>query len=329
MTSARGRHAACAAAALLALVVTVAGGCRHDSSPPTEHPSGPTPESTAGANAQRLKLDAEQVRRAGVRSATPEPAEGAVEIAAFGRVLDPLPLVEALHVVAATRAAAAVASAEYERVTRLRREDQNASQRDLESAHAALEKANADLADAAARLQLGWGAAAESGKAIADDLVAGRVALVRIELPAGVHLTTPPATVTLAVTDDPADRRAARILGRAPNTDPLLQGESHLALLADDRPRPGAVLPATVLRDAAPVAGVALPTEAVVWVDGQPAVYVELGAGEFERRTVRLGPRRDDHVIVTAGVDASTPVVVAGAARLLSAQMLGAEPAAD
>ena len=89
------------------------------------------------------------------------------------------------------------------------------------------------------------------------------------------------------------------------------------------------MLSVTVHRVAAPVIGVAVPASAVVWVDALPAVYVEPTAGEFERRTVTLGPRHGERWIVTAGIAAGDPVVVAGAARLLSSEVLGGEPAAD
>jgi hypothetical protein len=308
---------------LLAVATASGSGCRQHPDA-EEQPAEATAEPHAG-NA----LGAEAAARAGVRTAIVAGAEGSAEIEAFGRVLDPLPLVEALHARAAAREAATVARAEYERVARLHREDQNASARDLEGARAALAKATADLADATARLSLGWGPLAEQGDALADDLVAARAALLRVDLPAGVRVTPPPAAVAVATGADPALRTSARVLGRAPTTDPLLQGEGYLALLVDDPPRPGAVVPVTVPRATAPVPGVAVPADAVVWVDARPVVYVEPTAGTYERRTVTLGPRLDERWLVTAGLTPGERVVVAGAARLLSSEVLGAEPAAD
>ena len=65
------------------------------------------------------------------------------------------------------------------------------------------------------------------------------------------------------------------------------------------------------------------------WVAALPAVYVEPADGAFERRTGTLGPRLGERWIVTAGLAAGDRVVSAGAARLLSAQVLGAAPAED
>jgi multidrug efflux pump subunit AcrA (membrane-fusion protein) len=44
---------------------------------------------------------------------------------------------------------------------------------------------------------------------------------------------------------------------------------------------------------------------------------------------VTLGPRTDDHWIVTAGLATDERVVIAGAARLLSAEVVGTAPHED
>jgi multidrug efflux pump subunit AcrA (membrane-fusion protein) len=58
-------------------------------------------------------------------------------------------------------------------------------------------------------------------------------------------------------------------------------------------------------------------------------VYAAPAAGAFERRDVALGPRLDDRWIVTTGLAPDERIVVAGAARLLSAEVVGGEAAAD
>ncbi|MEO6029783.1 MAG: hypothetical protein ABIR79_23185 [Candidatus Binatia bacterium] len=310
-------------AVLCAAAMTAsAGGCAHDPDafePEVSRADGATVDE---AQPGPVHLDADGVRRAGVKSAVVERAERRAEVEAFGRVLDPLPLVEALQARAAATAVATVAHAEYERVARLHRDDQNASTRDLEAARATLDKATADLRGASARLTLGWGAAGEAGDAVIDGLVAGRLALVRVDLPAGMPPTVPPTAVTIL-------GRAARVLGRAPTVDPLVQGDGWLALVDGDPPRPGAVLAVRVAREPEPTAGVAVPATALVWVDGHPTLYTEPAPGEFERRTLTLGARMADDWIVTAGVAPGERVVVAGAARLLSSQVMRAEPGAD
>jgi hypothetical protein len=283
---------------------------------------------TESDSGTRLKLGADAAARAGIRTA---PAEAAAEESvaeAFGRTLDPLPFVQDLHAAAAARATATVAHAEYERVARLNQNEQNASTRDLQNARAALDKATFDLADATARLTLAWGAAAEKGDALVDDLVAGRTGLVRIDLPAGTSVPALPETVEVVEVAQPSRTHVARVLGHAPAVDPLVQGEGWLALVTADPPRPGTALAAHPPRDTAR-AGVLVPASAVVWVDAKPAVYAEPSTGEFERHPVALGSRRDDGWLVTAGLAPGERVVVAGAARLVSSEAFRAEPPHD
>jgi len=315
------------AAVIVAVLVAIVAGCAPG--PATDDEAAREDAATAhDEDHAEVKLDAEAVARAGIRTATVEAAQGTPVVDATGRVLDPLPFLQDLHAAAAARATATLARAEYERVARLHRDDQNASTRDLQNARAALDKATLDLADATARLTLAWGAAGEQVGARADDLVAGRAALVRVDPPAGASVATVPDAITVAEVARPSRTHAARVVGRAPAIDPLIQGEGFFAIVADGPPLPGTALSALVPRAAA-ATGVAVPASAVVWVDAQPAVYVEASGGVFARRTIALGPRIDDRWIATAGVAAGERVVVAGAARLLSSEVLHAAPAED
>ena len=188
------------AAVLVAVLLASTAGCTRG--PATSGEGRPEGAATAhGEDHGEVKLDAEAAARAGIRTATVEAAQRTAVVDATGRVLDPLPLLQDLHAAAAARATATLARAEYERVERLHRDDQNASTRDLQNARAALDKATLDLADATARLTLAWGAAGAQVEARADDLVGGRAALVRVDLPAGASVTTVPDAITVAEVD--------------------------------------------------------------------------------------------------------------------------------
>jgi cobalt-zinc-cadmium efflux system membrane fusion protein len=69
----------------------------------------------------------------------------------------------------------------------------------------------------------------------------------------------------------------------------------------------------------------AVPTEAIVQLQGQTVVFRERAAGEFEPVSVKTGVAAGDHTILTAGVAAGDRVVVAGPyvlkARLLKSQI--------
>jgi hypothetical protein len=119
---------------------------------------------------------------------------------------------------------------------------------------------------------------------------------------------------------------AARVLGRAPTTDPLLQGESYLLLLEDDPPPPGTALVATMAAGDRARAGVTLPPEAIVWYDGAPFAFVAVRANVFERRALTLYAKRGDRWLVTVGVIPGERLVTGGAQQLLSAQLLTGRP---
>jgi hypothetical protein len=275
----------------------------------------------------RVTLAPEVVAAAGIATVRVERVTATPDVEAFGRVLDPLPLVEALHARAAARSAAAAAAAEYERVERLHRQDQNASTRDVETARVALDRARMDLADASARAALAWGSGLDAADALADDLVSGRAAIARIDLPAGEHVVSPPVTVNLAPITHPDQLVSARVLGPAPTTDPQLQGDAYLALVAEGRPAVGTALRAAVPRQAEPLTGVGVPRAAILWSEGHAIVYVEASPGVFERRAVTLVAPLAGGSLVSDGVAAGDRVVTSGAAQLLSSAVLGVQPA--
>jgi RND family efflux transporter MFP subunit len=67
--------------------------------------------------------------------------------------------------------------------------------------------------------------------------------------------------------------------------------------------------------------GLAVPSSAVLYESGLPAVYVSLGGETFARRPVRLGPRDGTFIEIVEGVKAGERVVSVGAyaVRLASA----------
>jgi len=271
-----------------------------------------------------VTLSPDAVTSSGIETVAVARVTAPAEIDAFGRVLDPLPLVDALHGRGAARSAAAAARAEHERVVRLHHDAENASTRDVENARAALDRADAELANATARVTLAWGVRF-ADDTVAGELVAGRAAVARIDLPAGEHVEQMPATITVAAIGRPERPLVARVLGAAPTTDATMQGDAYLVLIAAEPPPAGTALRATVARAGAALAGVAVPRPAIVWFAGRPAAYVERGPGRFERHELVLAVALPGAWLVTDGVAAGERVVTTGAAQLLSAETLAPE----
>jgi hypothetical protein len=259
--------------------------------------------------------------RAGLTIAAALAGRSAAEQRAFGRVLDPLPFLDAVNARAASHSGLALARSEYERVTRLHGRDLNASTREVEAARDVLRQATLAAAGAEARVRSTWGDAAgrEDLEAIAQALTRGSAAVARVDLPPG--RSGAGYSLAALATGDGAPPLAARLLGAAPATDPLLQGAAYLLLIERDPPAVGASLLATftaeLRRD-----GALVPAAAIVWRDGVPCVYVEVEPDVFERRAVPERLAAGDDWLVASGVAAGERVVASGAQQLLSAEIL-------
>ena len=70
-----------------------------------------------------------------------------------------------------------------------------------------------------------------------------------------------------------------------------------------------------------PVAGVAVPAEAILEEDGLAVVYVKVGGEAFQRRVVELGPSDGSWTIVAAGVASGEQVVTTGAYQVKLASL--------
>jgi len=306
------------AALLLAALGELACG-RTDSkatSAPDAVPAGPP----------LLTLPAEAVERAGIEVAAPAPGRREPELEAYGRVLDPAPIVAAIAEREAARAASDAAQRELARVTALAKGDQNASARDLEASRAASARASSDFAAADARLLGALGAAArdrEDLAALSRQLARREVALVRVDAPAGGDRPQPERGARLAAYLARQSELSARYLGPASDTDPALPGWSFLFLVSGEPPPAGSLVRAWLRTESATLSGVTVPASALVREASGTFVFVERAPGSFERRAVAAQALPDGSWFISSGLGAGERVVVTGAQQLLSAQQLG------
>jgi hypothetical protein len=269
-----------------------------------------------------INLDLGAQKLIGLHAAPLAAATQPPEVAAYGRVLDPAPLVAQLGDTAAARAALDTSRKEYLRQKDLYAQGQNTSAKALEAAQAAMEHDQITLTTARTQLVAAW------GKAVADetDLAAfvqslAQLAsvLVRLDLPAGETMTGTPIGARLVV---PGVRQpvAACFLGRAATTDPRVQGEGFL-FVATNAPAaltPGLAVTGFIQLPGAQAHGVVVPDAAIVRSSGQTWVYAQTGDTTFARREVVL-----DHPVVggwfvTNGVAPGERLVITGAQALLS-----------
>lgn len=322
------------------LVAAVTASCSDAAEAPASAPSAVSGERAAADGEVVLATAARE--SAGIELAPLEAARGGGELEAYGRVLDPVPLAEAVFARDLARSAEDAARREYERVKALHRQDENASTRELETARVSYRRARLDRAGAEARLVAAWGHEL-AGRTDLDEFVRRlgeqRIALARVDLPAlasgsggagsdaAVATELPTAArVTAAASERPPV--AAEIVGPTPTTDPALQGRGFFLLVESGPTRPGTALVARLAFAERVVAGVRIPRAAVLW-DGEGALaWVAKGDGRFERRRIVLHGPLDGDWLATGDLAPGEQVVVSGAALLLSLQATGG-PAAD
>ncbi len=274
-------------------------------------------------HAAGLHLTKEQQASAGLLVAKPQAMELKPEAKAFGRVLDAAPLAATLAEIQTVQSSLSATTKEFERLKSL---GENASPRALETAEAVMQRDQAALASAQARLLAGWGkrfAARADLAALTRSLLAQEAALVRVDLPAGEILPSEPRGIRLAPLTGDAPAREAELLGPAPTTDVQAQGQAFLALICDKAPPPGTALTAWLVTDGMAQRGFRLPRTAVVQYESGLFVFVQTGDTAFERKRIEAASSQREGVFVTNGLAADDPLVITGAQQLLSEELKG------
>src|ERR1051325_5041874 len=273
-----------------------------------------------------VHIDDETQGNMGLLVAVPEAAQVSPELKGYGRVLDAAPLAALMIELASAQAASAASSNELARVKTLM-DQGNASTRAWQTAEAAARRDQLAVQSAWDRLALSWGKAVADRKdlpAFVQSLASLNSILVRIDLPAGETLASPPVGARVATLSGLlAD---AQFLGPASNVDPLTQGRGFILLIKSDAARlfPGEAMTGYLKISGQPVAGVVIPRGAVIRTEGAGWIYVLDDSGEAYTRTeIPLDHPTDAGWFVAKGVTAADHVVVIGAQQLLSVELKG------
>lgn len=273
-----------------------------------------------------LQLGAEGARRAGVELARATAGQLAPEVLAYGRVLDPAPVVTAVARRQAVRAQARRADEELQRIERLARDEQNASARELEAARAAASSARAEvtMAEAGVVGLLGFEAANDSRlPSLTRALERRSAALIRVDVPASAQRPAPERGWWLTAYPGLPHPIAAEYLAEAPDVSPQTPGWGFLFVVDEDPPPPGTRIRAGIRTAGEIRHGVDVPSEALVRDGGEVFVFVARGEGTFERLPVVARSHGNGRWLLEGDVEPGTQVVVSGAQQLLSAQLLG------
>jgi hypothetical protein len=273
-----------------------------------------------------VKLDQEAQTHMGLKVVSLAAATAPSEVKAFGRVLDPTPLVALVAERASAQTALQASAKEYERVKTLYAQDQNASARALETAEAAMSKDQIAVESVQLRLLAGWGkevAPRADLPALLGALAARQAALIRVDVPIGAPLKALPVGARIAPVSMPENVMEAQILGPAPTTDPQAQSEGYLLLVKTDALAPGAALAAWLAAAGQPRSGVIVPRDAVLRHEGETFVYLQRINDVFQRQAVALERPGGGGWFVAQGLKPQEKVVIVGAQELLSEELKG------
>ncbi|HWM68258.1 MAG TPA: hypothetical protein VNO35_16830 [Steroidobacteraceae bacterium] len=294
---------------------------RSDSQDRTKEPAPASQSNSPGT--VELKEDVQRALRLTIEPLSA--ASASPTIPAYGRVLDPAPLAAAVSEWATARAASVASEQEFERVTMLRQQN-TASVRALQAAEASAVRDRLLVESIRDRVALTWGrtlARRADLTRLVQALASQDRVIVRVELPVGEGPSAQPQGARLTSLSEPGKAIEAEFLGRAPATDPQLQGQGFLFLTRDNALNlaPGAAVSASLELGGEALRGVFLPDLALVRNDTQTWIYVQKDPTIFTRTLVALRSPLPGGWLVTQRLRASDRVVTQGAQVLLSEEL--------
>ena len=279
-----------------------------------------------------VKLEKEKWQALDIEKGEPEKTELKPQRIAFGRVLDPTPIVTLDGDLAAAEAALAASRAQYERSQELFKNGENLARKAFETSEAQF-RADQIKADGLRRsAQLAWGAAfsaldAKARREFVERLVVGESALIRVDILPGDALAEQPKSARVLVLG--REEQPIETQNITPAADVDVQTQAQGFILRVDRPafplRPGMALTAWLELPQKPRAGFAVPRSAVLRHDGRAWVYVQEEEEKFARKPVTLDTPLDGDkgwfVAEGGGIKADDLLVITGAQSLLSEEL--------
>lgn len=276
-----------------------------------------------GTNGETIiNLDKETQKHIELVTQALESTDLPAEVKAFGKVLDPSPLVTQVADLHAAQITADASTAELNRLKSLAASD-NASAKSVQAAEAAAARDRAQYEAARLKLLAGWGplAARPDLPDLIESLGKLESVLLQINLPADETLNKPPATarVTTLTGKNPIE---AEFAGLAPTSDPQTQGRGFLFIIKTNQAglAPGMALHAFLATGEKAVSGAKIPAGAVVQKNGAPWIYLKTGDESFARVKIST-----DHPIAggwfVTEPKAGATVVITGAQELLSEEV--------
>ena len=269
-------------------------------------------------------LDDEAMERMGLETTALTAASWREQVKAFGRVVDPSPLVALDNERRTAEAALKASEAEAERSRKLFASGENIARKTLELAEATVAADRIKLQSTERRFLLEWGPVIDKDRAaLIEGLLTGGTVLVRAEL-ASASLPDKPFTGAHVVVPGHSDPLEATVLAPAPAVD--IRSQAAAWFLKIEKPEqvlpPGFSVGVEFLAGDKDEAGVLIPANAVLHFQGAAWVFAAgEEKGHFERKPVSLEHALKGGWFAAEEFKAGDKVVTAGAASLLADEL--------
>ncbi len=266
---------------------------------------------------------------AGIVFGKPTAGTWSQEVKGYGRVVDPAPLAALVNELVSAQAAALATAEEWARQKTLSAQS-NTSARVLQAAEAAAQHDQLAIQSVRDRLTLAWGgtlAGREDLTNFVKLLTARQAVLLRVDLPGGESLAAPPPGARVVTLSGRTTQ--AKYLGPVTEVDPLIQGQGFVYSVQPNELSlaPGQAVTVWLQIQGEPMAGVIIPRDSVVRLEGAGWIYVmnkDKGAEAFTRKKIQLDRPTDNGWFVegaAGGVKTDDYIVITGAQTLLSEEL--------
>ena len=286
-------------------------------------------EADEALSPKAITLDAAAQARFGVGIVTLTAASAPNSTTSTARVLDSRTLVQLDSDLAAASASFTASRDDAARIKKAYSDDHTGSYRDVQVAHerevGGLQKVN----QARRQLAMEWGGGvadlqAHSRAELLSDISASRVELARVEIPAGVAVPKPGATLQVRGFSE-SEIFTGSVLGVLPLVDPTQQTRGVLVeaqgRCREKLPSARCCLPTSPPRATSGMLGVDVAARgSLLRHDSRIWVYVQTGATTFVRKEVREYRSVPSGWFVPKGFAPGDHVVAAGASALLGAE---------
>lgn len=313
------------------LCIALSVGCSKPADKPAEKSAEPVATETKPVTIKRdekgsvvVTLTEEAQKTIDLKVEPLKPSEHVPELAAYGTVLDPSPLITAQNEIAATTVALETSRKAATRAKSLFDQGENVARKTLETAEADVRANEIKLQSLQQQIALEWGQSisklsANDLQSLINNVLANKTALARVELSSGETVQGEPTTVRVSTLNS-EKWQTGKIVSRSTKVDPKTQGEAFLVECNSAQLRPGAAVSALLQTTKSPQQGVTVPESAVVQFVGKAWTYVATSTNSFTRTEISLETPADGGWFQpsTNAVKAGDRVIVQGAQDLLS-----------